>query len=187
MKWAAAIFGVMLYVIWPYYTVLELSRAIQSGDAVMINRLVDWEQVRPSVKAQIQVQLEKGQNTVAQRELADKNPSMSKYVNAMTQKVASSAIDRMLTPEGIARLIEGSRERASLATASRQASAQPPGAGAATKQAQNPEAPATCSTTAFGSGCTLRPSSRRSIFASICAIRIATGPANRQHGRRSQS
>jgi Protein of unknown function (DUF2939) len=138
MKWAAAIFGVMLYVIWPYYTVLELSRAIQSGDAVMINRLVDWEQVRPSVKAQIQAQLEKSQNTVAQRELADKNPSMSKYVNAMTQKVASSAIDRMLTPEGIARLIEGSRERASLATASRQASAQPPGAGAADQAGSKP-------------------------------------------------
>jgi hypothetical protein len=131
MKWAAAIIGVMLYVIWPYYTLFELGRAIQSGNAETINRLVDWEQVRVSVKAQIQAQLEKSQNTAAQRAFAEKNPSMAKYVNAMGQKVANSVVDHMLTPQGIARLIEGSRDRASLTTTGRQVSARPPGAGTA--------------------------------------------------------
>src|SRR5215472_772984 len=139
MKWAAAIFGVMLlYVTWPYYTLLELSRAAQSGNAATINRLVDWEPVRVSVKAQIQERLEKSQNTAAQRELALKNPHWANYGIAMAQKVANSAIDRMLTPEGIARLIEGSRERASAATAWRQASARSPSAGTAGEAGSKP-------------------------------------------------
>jgi hypothetical protein len=131
MKWAAAVFAVTLYVIWPYYTLFELGRAIQSGDAETINRLVDWDQVRVSVKAQIQAQMEKSQNTQAQREFAERNPGMARHVNAMTQKVANSVIDHILTPQGIARLIEGSRGQASLTTASQQANARPPSVGTA--------------------------------------------------------
>jgi hypothetical protein len=138
MKWAAAIFGVMLYVIWPYYTLLELSRAAQSGNAATINRLVDWEKVRVSVKAQIQERMEKSQNTAAQRELAQKNPRWANYGNAMAQKVVNSVIDRMLTPEGIARLIEGARERASTATPWRQAGARSPSAGTAGEAGSKP-------------------------------------------------
>jgi hypothetical protein len=131
MKWAAAaVLGVMLYVIWPYCTLLELSRAIESRNAVTINRLVDWEQVRESVKTQIQTRLEQFQKTPAQRELAEKNPRWANYGNAMAQKVANSLIDRILTPQGITRLMEGSRDRASLTPAWRQASARP-GAGTA--------------------------------------------------------
>ena len=121
----------MLYVIWPYYTLFELGRAIKAGDAETINRLVDWEPVRVSVKAQLQAQLEKSQNSAAQREFAEKNPGMAKYVTTMTQKVTNSVIDHMLTPQGIARLIEGSRDRASLTTTGRQVSARPPSGGAA--------------------------------------------------------
>jgi hypothetical protein len=127
MKWAAAaILGVMLYVIWPYYTLFELSRAIQARNAVTVNRLVDWEQVRVSVKAQIQARLEQIQKAPAQREFAEKNPRWANYGNAMAQKVANSLIDRILTPEGMTRLMEGSRDRS---TAWRQASARQPSAG----------------------------------------------------------
>jgi hypothetical protein len=137
MKWAAAaIFGVTLYVIWPYYTLLELYRAAQSGNAATINRVVDWEQVRMSVKAQIQERLEKSQNTAAQREFAQKNPRWANYGNAIAQKVTNSLIDRILTPEGIARLIQGSREQAS--AAARQASARSPSAGTAGEAGPKP-------------------------------------------------
>lgn len=139
MKWAAAaIIGVMLYAIWPYYTLLELSRAIQSGNPVAINRLVDWDQVRESVKAQIHARLEQIQKAPAQREFAEKNPRWANYGNAMAQKVANSLIDRILTPQGIARLIEGSRERASLTTAWRQANARAPSAGTADDAGSRP-------------------------------------------------
>jgi len=130
MKWAAATIGVMLYVIWPYYTLLELSRAIQAGNAVTINRLVDWEQVRVSVKAQIQARLEQFQKTPAQRELAEKNPRWAAYGNAIAQKATNSAIDHILTPQGIARLMEGSRDQSSSTPAWRQASGRPPNGGA---------------------------------------------------------
>lgn len=132
MKWAAAaILGVMLYAIWPYYTLFELSRAIQTRNAVTINRLVDWEQVRASVKAQIQARLEQIQKSPLQRELSEKNPRWANYGNAMAQKLANSLIDRVLTPEGMTQLMEGSRDRAALTPAWRQASARPPSAGTA--------------------------------------------------------
>jgi hypothetical protein len=58
MKWAAGIFVAMLYLVWPYYTLLELTQAIQAADAPTINRLVDWDQLRSNLKAQWQAHLQ---------------------------------------------------------------------------------------------------------------------------------
>jgi Protein of unknown function (DUF2939) len=147
MRWAAAaILGVMLYVIWPYYTLFELSRAIQSHNAATINRLVDWEQVRVGVKAQIQARLEQIQKAPAQREFAEKNPRWANYGNAMAQKFANSLIDHVLTPEGMTRLMEGSRDRT---TAWRQASARPPSAGTTDDAGPRPGSPGSAQQASF--------------------------------------
>lgn len=58
MKWAAGILILMLYLVWPYYTLIELAQAIKSKDAETINQIVDWAPIRTSFKAQMQSHLE---------------------------------------------------------------------------------------------------------------------------------
>lgn len=54
MKWIAGLVGLTLYVIWPYYTLIEFGQAIQSRDSRTINSMVDWSTLRANVKAQLQ-------------------------------------------------------------------------------------------------------------------------------------
>jgi Protein of unknown function (DUF2939) len=105
MKWAAGIFVVILYLVWPYYTLIELAGGIRSGDVQTINRLVDWDHVRKSVKTQIGEYLDKLPKTSAQRAYASKNPEYAAYGNTLAQSFANTLVDRLLTPKGIARLI----------------------------------------------------------------------------------
>jgi hypothetical protein len=104
MKWAAAILGVMLYLVWPYYTLVELAQAIKSPDAPAI-QLVDWTLVRTSVKAQLQAHMDSIPKTASEL----KNPAAAAFGNTLALALANTLIDKMLTPEGITRLIEGAR------------------------------------------------------------------------------
>ena len=121
MKWAAVIFAAMLYLIWPYYTLIELGSAIRSGDVKTINQLVDWDHVRSSVKHQISERLNNLPQTARQRELAKKNPEFAAAGNTLALSFANTLVDRVLTPKGIARLINGSRRRYHVAHGVRQA------------------------------------------------------------------
>jgi hypothetical protein len=125
MKWAAAILGAMLYLVWPYYTLLELANGIKSADAPTINRLVDWDRVRASVKAQIQTHLENIPKTVAQREFAQKNPGFATIGNAPALTFFNTFVDRTLTPEGIVNLMQGARPTGSTAKTTQQTNAKP--------------------------------------------------------------
>jgi Protein of unknown function (DUF2939) len=118
MKWAAGILAIMLYFVWPYYTLLELGQVIRSGDAPAINRLVDWTRVRTSVKAQIQAKLQNAPKTAAQQDFAAKYPAF----DGLGLTFANSIIDSMLTPEGVTRLIQGARNAAPAVPASQQVS-----------------------------------------------------------------
>jgi Protein of unknown function (DUF2939) len=106
MKWAAGIFVAMLYLIWPYYTLLELTQAIQAADAPTINRLVDWDRLRPSLKAQLQAQLQNSPKTARERDFEKENPGWAVLGNTLALTFANSLIDKMLTPEGIVRLVQ---------------------------------------------------------------------------------
>ena len=108
MKWAAAILGVILYLVWPYCTLIGLVHAIQSGDAQAINQMVDWGRVRTSVKAQLQADLENTTKSAGERE----NPAFAAFGNAFALTSVNSLIDKMLTPEGLTALMQGARSAA---------------------------------------------------------------------------
>jgi hypothetical protein len=84
--------------------------------AAAINRLVDWDRVRTSVKAQMQAQLQNATKTTAQRDFAAKNPRL----DGLALTFANSIIDSILTPEGVTRLVQGARNAALTVPASQQ-------------------------------------------------------------------
>jgi hypothetical protein len=106
MKWAVGICLAVLYLVSPYYALLELAQAIQAADAQAINRLVDWDQLRPNLKRQLQAQLQNSPKTAKERDFERENPGMAAFGNAFALTLANSLIDSVLTPEGIARLVQ---------------------------------------------------------------------------------
>ena len=116
MKWAAAILGVILYLVWPYCTLIGLAYALQSGDARDINQMVDWGRLRSSLKAQLQADLENIPKSAGERE----NPALAAFGNAFALRLAKSLIDKMVTPEGLTALIQGARAAAATPKTSQQ-------------------------------------------------------------------
>jgi len=106
MKWAAGIFVAILFLVWPYYTLLELAQAVRAGDAPTISRLVDWDRVRTSVKSQVQAHFEALPKTGAESSIAGRNLGGGAGGNAFTLALANTMVDKMLTSEGIARLAQ---------------------------------------------------------------------------------
>lgn len=102
MKWAAGIFAAILYLVSPYYALLELAQAIRAADAQAINRLVDWDELRPNLKRQLQAQLQSTPKSDFERE----NPGLAAAGNAFALTIVNSLIDSVLTPEGIVRLVQ---------------------------------------------------------------------------------
>jgi hypothetical protein len=119
MKWAAIIFGAMLYLVWPYYTLVTLGQAIRSGDAPSINRLVDWSLVRTNLKAQLQARVDSIPKSAADRE----NPAFAAFGSAFAMTMVNNLIDKMLTPEGITNLVKGARADAAPIKTSQEAEA----------------------------------------------------------------
>jgi len=117
MKWAAGIVAVTLYLVWPYYTLMELSQAIRAGDAPAINERVDWDQVRASVKAQLQAHVVSLSKTTEARRLDKENPGLAAFGNTFVLTYANAMMDKFLTPQGITDLLRGARDAASAVTA----------------------------------------------------------------------
>jgi len=88
----------LAYVAWPVHTALEIREAIIAGDAATLNRKVDWEALRASLKASI------GPETLA-RLAEDPNapkPSLWQRIKAaVAPGMAESVIDRYVTPENL--------------------------------------------------------------------------------------
>ena len=96
-----ALFALLLgvaYVAWPFYSALAIREAMISGDTETLNRKVDWNSLRTSLKASITpdtlkrlaVETEAPKPTVWQRVKAAVAPSM-----------ADTIIDRYVTPENL--------------------------------------------------------------------------------------
>lgn len=101
MKWAVIILATILYMIWPYYTLLQLGHAVQNVDPMTINSLVDWKQLRTNLKAQ----------------LAENSQSNSKAASALDSQAlgdplavtfTNAFVARMVTPDGVIRLMQSS-------------------------------------------------------------------------------
>jgi len=108
MKWSAGILVVVLYLVWPYYALIDLADAIKSSDAATINQYVDWDSIRTSFKAQLQSHVEKMPKSASEQ----KNPQMAVFANAVALTMANSFIDKVLTPEGLTRVLQISRAQA---------------------------------------------------------------------------
>jgi Protein of unknown function (DUF2939) len=106
MKWAAAILAVMLYLVWPYYTSLTLAGALRTGDAAILKEMVDWDRVRASLKFQLRAHLE---SEARQREPSKDNSGFAALGNALALTFVDRLIDNMVTPTGLANLIQGTR------------------------------------------------------------------------------
>jgi len=102
-KWAIGVLAVLLlYVLWPYYTLLELKHAIRTADAPAIRRLVDWEELRANLKTQFEAYVKTAQQTVANRGFGKLMPELAAARNNAALTFVSSMIDKTVTPEGIA-------------------------------------------------------------------------------------
>src|SRR5262245_13659108 len=108
MKWAAAgLLGLVLFLAWPYYACVELTRAIVAGDAETVNRRVDWDSVRPSIKRQIAALAKEYLGAVDSQKSAHPAKLLGTELNLET---VNAFIDKTLTPEGIVRLAGALRE-----------------------------------------------------------------------------
>lgn len=82
MKSAGLIFVAFSYLIWPYYTLLQLGHAVHDFDVMTVNRLVDWKQLRTNLTTQ----------------LAENMQTNSK----------PAGLERMITPGGVIRIMQSS-------------------------------------------------------------------------------
>jgi hypothetical protein len=103
MRTIKTLLGVLLlavpvYVAWPICSALEIRHAIKSGDTATLARKIEWDSLRASLKASITA------DTLARLEAQPDAPQPSvwqRVTAAVAPTVASSAIDRYVTPENL--------------------------------------------------------------------------------------
>jgi hypothetical protein len=105
-KWIALLLVVLLalgaYVaVGPYLTVREIRSAIKAQDAAALSRQVDFPAVRASLKRQLADRLVRGAGAEAQA-----NP-IAAFGLTIATGVISTAVDGMVTPLGLAAMMEG--------------------------------------------------------------------------------
>ena len=86
----------IVYAAWPVHSALEIREAVIAGDTATLNRKVDWEALRASLKTSITPE------TIA-RLMADPDaprPTLWQRIKAVVAPtMAESVIDRYVTPE----------------------------------------------------------------------------------------
>ena len=86
----------LAYAAWPIYSALEIREAVIAGDTTTLNRKVEWEALRASLKASITPE------TIA-RLMADPDappPTLWQRIKAaVAPTMADSVIERYVTPE----------------------------------------------------------------------------------------
>jgi hypothetical protein len=89
-----------LYIASPYYAFYRFATALRAGDAAQLERSVDFDAVRKSMRRQLNAKI---------TELRPQNPKRQKMFDAMTSALGPSVVDSLLdaylTPEGLAAFI----------------------------------------------------------------------------------
>jgi hypothetical protein len=107
VKWLIGVAVVLLlYVLWPYYALLELKHAIRTADAPTIKRLVDWDQLRANLKTEFAAYVKTTQQPGAKRGFGNLMPELTAARNNAALTFVSSMIDKTVTPEGIAGVLQ---------------------------------------------------------------------------------
>ena len=86
----------LAYLAWPVHAALEIREAIVAGDTTTLNRKVDWEALRLSLKASITPE------TLARLSADPDSPKPTLWQRikaAVAPSMADSIIDRYVTPE----------------------------------------------------------------------------------------
>jgi hypothetical protein len=93
---------VLAYMAWPFVTALQIRDAMIRGDTITLNRKIEWESLRSSIKASITPD-------VAARLAADPEappPSLWQRVKvAVGASVTNTVVDRYVTPERLPVLV----------------------------------------------------------------------------------
>jgi hypothetical protein len=106
-KWAAgACFLAILYLVWPYYTLLELATAARSRDSATISERVDWERLRSSFKAQLRAQIRPFGLDMPTKRTEPFELLGGVLGLAIGDTLIDSVIDRTITPQGLANLLK---------------------------------------------------------------------------------
>ena len=96
----------LAYLAWPVYSALEIREAMVAGDTAMLERKIDWEALRASLKASISAE------TIA-RLTADPDaprPTLWQRMKAVVApSMADGIVDRYVTPENLPILLGYSR------------------------------------------------------------------------------
>lgn len=85
-----------LYVAWPIYSALQIREAMVAGDVDTLNRKVEWDTLRASLKSSLSPE------TIARLAQDPDAPKRTLWQNikaAVAPKLADSVIDRYVTPE----------------------------------------------------------------------------------------
>jgi hypothetical protein len=85
-----------LYVAWPIYTALQIRDAMVAGDTDVLNRKVEWDSLRASLKSSLSPETIQ---RLAQDPDAPKRTIWQNIKAAIAPKLADSVIDRYVTPE----------------------------------------------------------------------------------------
>jgi hypothetical protein len=84
------------YIVWPIYSALQIREAMVAGDAATLDRKVEWEDVRASLKASMSAE------ALARLEADPDTPKPSLWQRvkaAVAPRMASTVIDRYITPK----------------------------------------------------------------------------------------
>jgi hypothetical protein len=92
----------ILYGVWPVYVALEIREAMIAGDTATLNRRIDWDSLRASLKTSLSPE------TIS-RLAADPDapkPSLWQRIKAVVAPaMAETVIDRYVTPENLPALL----------------------------------------------------------------------------------
>ena len=102
------------YIAWPFWSALQLKLAVKAGDIAAIERKVEWDALRTSLRKSLLANMALHPGVTGK----SATPSKAGIWQRIKAKVAPSVIDstvtRMLTPKGLSRLFaarEGYRRK----------------------------------------------------------------------------
>lgn len=88
----------LLWIIWPYYALYELSNALQDGDSVALDGMVEWSSVREGLRGDLNV-------LFLSQMKSQKNDIGNGLAALLMPSVINQMVDSYVTPQGIAYLI----------------------------------------------------------------------------------
>ena len=105
-RWMFAGLGLVavLYTAWPVKDGLALRSAIRSGDSAAIDRLVDWEPLRASLKEEIAAELNRTLRQRGERKGRERTIT-ERVTQRFGPRVVDTLVETYVTPKGLPELV----------------------------------------------------------------------------------